>query len=116
MIARILDWVKNHQHDIVMGFAMILVAWSFFNIGKLYSVTKEPIQLSQQESTQQVNRVTAPRTPLDVRVVVSKNSSSKKYHYSWCGSGNRIKEENRVWYESAALAETAGYTLAGNCK
>ncbi len=61
---------------------------------------------------------TAPKTtpkPLDMRVVVSKASDSKKYHYSWCGTWKRIKVENQVWFNSDKEAEAQGYTLAGNC-
>ena len=47
-------------------------------------------------------------------VVASANSD--KYHYSWCLSASRIKEENKIFFESASLAEAAGLTLAGNCK
>lgn len=53
--------------------------------------------------------------PLDMRVVVSKASDSKKYHYSWCSSWKKIKPENQVWFNSDKEAEAAGYTLAGNC-
>ena len=50
---------------------------------------------------------------LDTRVVASKNSD--KYHYTWCAGSNKIKEENRVWFNSDKEAEDKGYTLAGNC-
>ena len=46
--------------------------------------------------------------------VASKNSD--KYHYTWCSGAQRIKEENKVWFETREEAEAAGYTPASNCK
>lgn len=109
-------FVNRHQRDLLLAFCMVLVAWSFYHVGRIASSHTEPIRISHDESSITPAATGVRSVPLDARVVVSKNSSSKKYHYSWCGSGNRIKEENKVWYETAALAESAGYTLAGNCR
>lgn len=38
------------------------------------------------------------------------------YYLPWCGSANRIKEENKVWFSSKTEAEAAGYKSASNCK
>ena len=46
-------------------------------------------------------------------LVGSKNGT--KYHYPWCGGAARIKEENKVWFASAAEATRLGYTPAANC-
>ena len=47
-------------------------------------------------------------------VVASKNGS--KYHYLYCAGAKQIKEENKITFATPALAESAGYTLAANCK
>lgn len=44
------------------------------------------------------------------------SKSGTKYYYSWCKSGNRVKLENRVYFESSVHAEKVGRTLAANCK
>jgi hypothetical protein len=41
--------------------------------------------------------------------------SGTKYHLPWCSSAQRIKEENKIWFETKEAAEKAGYTPAGNC-
>jgi pyridoxal biosynthesis lyase PdxS len=46
-------------------------------------------------------------------VVASVNSD--KFHYPWCPGAKQIKEANRIVFESAAEAISAGFTLAGNC-
>ena len=48
------------------------------------------------------------------QVVGSKNGT--KYHFPWCAGAQRIKEENKKWFDSVAAARAAGYTPAGNCK
>jgi hypothetical protein len=57
-------------------------------------------------------RVSSPVT--NTEVVVSKNGS--KYHYAHCSGAKQIKEENLIRFSSPQAAETAGYTLAANCK
>ena len=51
----------------------------------------------------------------DPRVVASKNSTTKKYHFTWCPSAKKIKEENKLWFDNEETAIKAGYALAGNC-
>ncbi len=45
--------------------------------------------------------------------VASKNGT--KYYLPTCGSSKRIKEENKVWFETKEAAEAAGYGPAANC-
>ncbi|HEY4501444.1 MAG TPA: hypothetical protein VJJ20_00020 [Candidatus Paceibacterota bacterium] len=45
--------------------------------------------------------------------VASKNGS--KYYLTTCPSAGRIKDENKVYFGSAAEALAAGYTAAANC-
>lgn len=45
--------------------------------------------------------------------VASKNGT--KYYLTTCSGANRIKDENKVYFGSAAEALAAGYTAAANC-
>jgi len=47
-------------------------------------------------------------------IVASKNGA--KYYFTWCSGATRIKEENKVWFESETEAKNAGYAPASNCK
>ncbi len=80
----------------------------------IYKATQEVPEARLLE-TQAKSTPKATPKPLDMRVVVSKASDSKKYHHFWCGSWKKIKVENQLWFSSAQEAEAAGYTLAGNC-
>ena len=44
------------------------------------------------------------------------SKSGKKYHYPWCSGAQRIKESNKIWFNTKQEAEGAGYTPASNCK
>ncbi|MEI6494533.1 MAG: hypothetical protein WCO03_00535 [bacterium] len=63
---------------------------------------------NQAASVGKVNKVK------EGQVFASKNG--KKYYYSWCSGGNRIKVANKVFFDTSALAEAAGYTIAAGCK
>ncbi|MDB5266298.1 MAG: hypothetical protein JWN89_113 [Parcubacteria group bacterium] len=42
------------------------------------------------------------------------SSKGKKYYYPGCK--NTISEKNKVFFATPAMAESAGYTIAANCK
>lgn len=44
------------------------------------------------------------------------SKTGAKYHLPWCSGAQRIKEENKIYFETKEAAERAGYTPAGNCK
>lgn len=112
-----------------LGGCIVLVAIISFNIGKINALRQIPLKISDGANIYKaVSSNTSPTTvqkktigatskpqPTDLRVVVSKNSSSKKYHFSWCSGAKRIKSENQIWFNTAQEAENRGYTLAGNC-
>lgn len=52
--------------------------------------------------------------PAGGEVVASKDGT--KYYLPWCGTVKLIKEENKVWFQTRAAAEAAGYEPASNCK
>jgi len=50
---------------------------------------------------------------MEKNFVASKNGS--RYYLPSCSGVGNIKEENKIWFATAAAAEAAGYTLAANC-
>jgi hypothetical protein len=48
------------------------------------------------------------------KYVASKNG--KLYYTSNCTGVKRIKEENKVWFDTQEEAEKAGFTLSSSCK
>jgi hypothetical protein len=127
MIAKLLNLIKARQYHIFMAVCIILISFISYNIGKINSGTKNPLKITESANIYKASAggeqgtgdaIITPKTspkPLDMRVVVSKASDSKKYHYTWCSSWKKIKPENQIWFNSDKEAEAAGYTLAGNC-
>lgn len=92
-----------------------LLALLSFGLGRLTKIdeAREPIRIESTDLTAQVAKSELPEIKTSGQLVGSKNGD--KYHYPWCAGAARIKEENKIWFASAALAERAGYTPAANC-
>ncbi len=112
---------------------MLLIAGIAYNLGRISASQKPNITFDPSGEVFQANsgalaspgagkgpissnKPAATAAPKDPRVVVSKSSSSKVYHYTWCSGASRIKLQNQRWFDTAGAAEAAGYTLAGNCQ
>lgn len=120
--------IKTQQHTIFLGVCFLLVSMISYNIGKINAFEKKPIKVlqnanifqstntnsSHSQSNLQIQN-TKHKINTDLRVVASKKSTSKKYHYLWCQGAKQIKEENKKWFDSENEALKAGYILAGNC-
>lgn len=120
ILAKIGDWVKVYQKDIFMVFCMVLITIIGYNLGKINSLKQTSVTISDvaadiYSASNQEGIIKTNNKPavVDKRVVVSKNSD--KYHFTWCSGAKRIKEENKLWFETEASAQAAGYTKAGNC-
>lgn len=130
MFLKIINLVKAYQYHLFLLLCLSLVSFIGFNLGKINALQKSPLKVRESGSlkikdtdlkadiysaTTKQQQTTENSKKLDTRVVVSKASASKKYHYSWCASASKIKEENKLWFNSAEEAESVGYALAGNC-
>jgi|SRR3989344_5924336 len=123
ILAKILNQVKLYQKDIFLGFCIILISVISFNIGRINALQKTPIKIAGESNVYQAtvansslkNKTPVPVQPKDPRVVASKSSTTKKYHFTWCPGAKQIKETNKLWFETDIAAQKAGYSLAGNC-
>jgi endonuclease YncB( thermonuclease family)/methylphosphotriester-DNA--protein-cysteine methyltransferase len=59
------------------------------------------------------DKATVESSQSSLKIVGNKNS--KIFHQPWCSGYDRVSEKNRVYFNSAAEAETEGYRLAKNC-
>src|SRR3989344_3870085 len=113
----------------VLGLMLILA----FQLGKIttQSIEESPIKLeaaalnqsfekpdSQNKQNEIIPQTTSnPKIPqINLKVVASKASNSKVYHFLWCASAKRIKPENIREFDSEQAAIQTGYRLASNCK
>jgi len=107
-----------------LSLTIILVAGLSFGLGRLsIEGNREPVRI--EYDSKQVSQIPQPVTnnnKAQTAAVVNSNSggevyaSSKgvRYYYLHCKS--TVSEKNKVIFASASLAESAGYTLAANCK
>ncbi len=113
--------------DIYIVIIIILVGTASYGLGKISSYEKNKVPISvlktkeymystvsesaSSTETKSQNFETASNAS---RVVVASKSGTK-YYYSWCTGVSRIKEENKVWFNSIEEARSAGLTPASNC-
>lgn len=124
IITKTLALIKSLQFELFILACFALVGIISYQFGRIRALEKTPITLSEKAiifdavagPSQQKEGIAATPRPSDSRVVASKKSTSKLYHFTWCSGAKRIKEENKLWFSSSTEAERAGYTLAGNCQ
>ncbi|MFH2105454.1 MAG: Ada metal-binding domain-containing protein [Parcubacteria group bacterium] len=120
---------RAQQNKIVLTLGGILLVTASFGAGRLTVVEKsEPVvienpveQICQCPKCAVEEKASANDTEDDEEegteqgdYVASKNGT--KYYLTSCSGANRIKEENKVWFDSADEAKTEGYEPAKNCQ
>ncbi len=124
MIAKLINFVKAHQTDIVLALAIILITAISFNLGKASSLNGQKAQIKitgemqNGQSPENKNSLNSKPSALNPNpmVVASKNSKGKLYHFTYCPGASMIAEKNKITFPNEAAAIAAGYTLAGNCQ
>jgi hypothetical protein len=113
--------------------AVALLGVTAFGLGRLSATEqgKEPVALCEHvtplavqqaplpavsETAAVASAVNAPTTGTKNtgKYVASKNGAT--YNFPWCSGAARIKEENKVWFDTKEAAVAAGYRPAANCK
>lgn len=131
LIQKVNALFKTHGREIFLVLLVIITGFMSFGLGRLSLLwpKKEPIRI---EPVPQAANATAPdgqvasasSTAASVsgkpnapattgNFVTSRNGSV--YHFPWCPGAKQIKEENKIWFQTRAEAERAGYKPAGNC-
>ena len=128
LLEKVKAWLQANQKDLYLAALVFLMSMASFGLGRLSAIwpEKEPIVIENQESRimNQGNDGSGQSAQiLDSRFqipdsargnfVASRNGSA--YHYPWCPSAKKIKEENRIWFQTEEEARKVGYKPAGNC-
>ena len=96
--------------DILIFGVLVLASLFSFGLGYLAG-----LDAGNSEQGVEVRRVEIqPSVTAGQGIVASK--SGTRYYFTSCSGMSRITEANRVWFATVAEAESAGYTLATNCK
>jgi hypothetical protein len=119
-------WLQSQQgKDIMTVIIVILVGLGSFGLGRL-SKNTPPEGLKIEYRDQRGNAVGAldaveykPQLKTNDTNVEGKNffasSRGTKYYPLGCSAGKTIKQENRIYFDTAEEAEKAGYTLSTSC-
>jgi hypothetical protein len=118
--------------DIFIVIIMILLGLSSFGLGRLSALEKKgsdvqieapskedldlevkPAQTSNIPKVSAIKEAITNQTTQTNTDAVFASKTGKRYYFSWCTS--QVKEENKVWFDTPALAEATGLTLAANC-
>jgi hypothetical protein len=106
-----------------------LVATLAFSLGRLsnYEKKKSPISVIKTEEYYRWNNEDLPIDRISESSIkqISKGDTGKgsivasksgtKYYFPWCSGVIRIKEENKIWFNSVEEAQAKGLTPASGC-
>ncbi len=110
--------IKNDFFIIIL---MFLVGLSSFGLGKLSSFEKKkiPISILNTQESMYASVLESSKEPdkkdATKKGIIVASKSGTKYYYSWCSGVNRIKEENKIWFDSTEEARARGLTPASGC-
>jgi len=130
-------WLKiknlRKTDDLLIAGIIVLVAFGSFGLGRLSNILEEEtssidivnLGASAVQSIEYAADIDAREDTIETQgentapvgdgfVVGSRNSN--KYHLPWCSGAQRIKDENKVVFQTQEDAKAAGYVPAGNCK
>jgi hypothetical protein len=123
--------VERHMflNKLFLSLIIILVASLSFGLGRLSVVgNRIPMKIEFDPSLVEsgtkglsgsVNTASVVQSVPDTETKsgeVVASSKGTKYHYSYCPGAKQISEKNKITFQSASQAESAGYSLASNCK
>jgi hypothetical protein len=120
--------------DFYIALLIFLVGTASYGLGKIsgYERNKTPISVlktkdaiyatvlsSQTNSTDSSNGIQIANHNISAdtssKGLVVASKSGTKYYYPWCTGVARIKEENKVWFNTIDEAKAKGLTPASNC-
>ncbi len=97
-----------------LAIVIVLVALLSFGVGRLTSTQREGVEINFDQSLLQ-NTASAANVSSSVTTgKISASVNGTRYYYPHCKS--TVSEKNKIFFDSAAQAEEAGYELAVNCK
>jgi len=127
-LSQIGEWARRNQADIALVLGFILVAGIAFGAGRLTApeIVRNPIIIDESNAPSSVNLLgsvsqtlatptgesaVAPQgSQVSARGLFVASRGGTKYHWPWCSYGEKIKEVNKIWFNSEKEAKAAGYS------
>ncbi len=131
---KIKDLIVDSKKELILGFILVLTSTASFGLGRLSAIwpKHQEVVIRQWQGTitetnlqrtdsatgtaerQKDNSTFSIRNSTLGTYVESKNST--EYHFPWCSGTKRIKEENKIWFQTKEEAVAKGYKPAVNCE
>ncbi len=109
---KIKAWTGERKHPFILVGILMFTAFSSFYVGYIAQIEIGSRDYrSEIQNLQSVPNIAAKAT--DGAFVASQNGT--KYYPKECAGAKRIKESNRVYFETANDAESQGYSMASGC-
>jgi hypothetical protein len=106
--------IKIKSFFLLMITQLLVATYLIIRIGELRYVKPKIIIEQKSLKYKDMSPMKDDKIPESAPIVASKNGT--KYYYSHCSGVGRIKEENRLYFDSFQEAESAGYEIAKNCQ
>lgn len=134
-VQKVKSFYQDSKRDLFIAAIIFFVGMASFGLGRLSVLwpKKEPITITndsprssesgagQRPTTNDktFDAKNAAKSASVINTIKGKYVASKSgtaYHYPWCQGAQKIKEENKIWFQTKEDAVKAGYKPAGNCE
>ena len=117
------SWCLENKNDLYIAALILFVSLASFGLGRLsilwpkkesIKITNGQLPISNDNRTEQkFNKPASIISAAEGKYVASKSGTA--YHYPWCPGALKIKEENKIFFNTKEEAENKRYKPAGNC-
>ena len=108
------SFYERNKEDLVLGVAVSVISLISFGAGLLASENRIPPEPITIISAGSAGKEQTPEESVSSGIFLA-SISGTKYYLPECSGAARIKEENRIWFDTREDAEKAGYEPAANC-
>lgn len=117
--------IKDSEREVYLTLLVVLVGLLGFGLGRLSRLEERRVPITiKNEATVDVsleNRANITNSQGSLKTALSTGSyvasrTGNSYYLPWCSGVKRIKEGNKVWFNTKEEAERAGLKPASNCK
>ncbi len=106
------DWFIERQKDLLIIAVIVFLPVLIYGLWFLASLEAAKTPMEVKDLGQDDFGSTQPYLEQGKYVA---SRSGTKYHLPWCSGAKRIKEGNKVWFNSENEARAAGFAPASNC-
>ncbi|MBI1975666.1 MAG: hypothetical protein HYS59_01545 [Candidatus Vogelbacteria bacterium] len=111
-------------NELFVPLLIILSGITGFGLGRLSKIVERSVPITIENTIlgkTETGFTTGQENAIETRPIQSTGNyvaskTGTKYHFPWCPGATRIQSENKIWFETAELARSAGYSPASNCK